>query len=65
VEVRNPATGLTRITGQLDDQGVEVLAQAIDGHAAPRPAVDGSPDPRSAATRRRQASPTSSAGTWT
>ena len=53
---RNPATGLTRITGHLDDdQGVEVLAQATDGLAAPRPAVDGSPDPRSAATRRGQA----------
>jgi len=55
VGARNPATGLTRITGHLDDQGVEVLAQATNGLAAPRPAVDGSPDPRSAATRRGQA----------
>ena len=52
---RNPVTGLTRFTGQLDDLGVEVLAQATDGLAAPQPAADGSPDPRPAATRRGQA----------
>ena len=52
---RNPVTGLTRFTGRLDDYGVEVLGQATDGLAAPQPGVDGTPDPRSAATRRGQA----------
>ena len=41
--VRNPVTGLTRISGQLDDLGVEVLGHATDGLAAPQPAEDGSP----------------------
>ena len=52
---RNAATGLSRFHGQLDDQGVELLSQAIDGLAAPQPTVAGGPDPRSAATRRGQA----------
>ena len=38
VGVRNPVTGLTRISGQLDDLGVEVLGQATDGLATPQPA---------------------------
>ena len=37
--VRNPATGMTRFHGLLDDLGVEILSQAIDGLAAPRPAT--------------------------
>ena len=52
---RNPATGLSTIKGHLDDIGVELLAQAIDGLAAPRPAVDGTPDVRTPAVRRGQA----------
>ena len=52
---RNPATGLSTIKGHLDDLGVELLAQAIDGLAAPRPAVDGTPDVRTPAVRRGQA----------
>jgi len=52
---RNAATGLTRFHGQLDDEGVEVLSQAIDGLAKPQPTAAGGPDPRSAATRRGQA----------
>ena len=52
---RNPSTGMTRFAGQLDDEGVEVLGQAIDGLATPHPAADGTPDPRSAPTRRGQA----------
>ena len=36
--VRNPATGMTRFHGQLDDLGVEVVSQAIDALAKPRPA---------------------------
>ncbi len=51
---RNPRTGLTRLTGLLDDIGVELLGQSLDGLTTPRPAPDGSPDPRSAATRRAQ-----------
>jgi len=52
---RNPATGLTKLTGKLDDLGVELLSQAIDGLSKPRAAADGTPDRRSAATRRGQA----------
>jgi Domain of unknown function (DUF222) len=55
VGVRNAGTGLTGFTGRLDDLGVELLGQAIDGLAKPRPAPDGTPDPRSAAVRRGQA----------
>ena len=40
--VRNPETGMTRFHGQLDDLGVEVVSQAIDALAKPRPAS--SPD---------------------
>lgn len=39
--VRNPDTGMTRFHGQLDDLGVEVLSQAIDGLAKPNPATTG------------------------
>ncbi len=35
---RNPNTGLTRFTGQLDDLGVEVINQAIDALSKPVPA---------------------------
>jgi hypothetical protein len=46
IGARNDRTGLTNLKGKLDDLGVELLAQAIDGLAAPRPAADGTPDPR-------------------
>ncbi|MBM9468106.1 HNH endonuclease signature motif containing protein [Nakamurella leprariae] len=68
---RDPFTGLTRITGHLDDEGVETLRQATDplaapaasnppgdarGAASPDPAAGNAPkDPRSAATRRAHA----------
>jgi Domain of unknown function (DUF222) len=52
---RNPGTGMTRFHGQLDDHGVEVLGQAIDGLAAPHPSTSGGPDPRPAPVRRGQA----------
>jgi len=55
IGARNASTGLTTLKGKLDDLGVELLAQAIDGLAAPRPAADGTPDPRTAAVRRGQA----------
>ncbi len=34
---RNPNTGLTRVTGQLDDLGVEIVNQAIDALSKPAP----------------------------
>jgi hypothetical protein len=52
---RNTTTGLTNLKGKLDDLGVELLAQAIDGLAAPQPAADGTPDLRTPAVRRGQA----------
>ena len=52
---RNAATGLTSITGRLDDLGAETLRKAIDGLAAPHPTVDGITDQRPAALRRAQA----------
>ena len=55
IGARNPGTGLTTLKGKLDDLGVELLGQAIDGLSAPRPAADGTPDPRTPAVRRGQA----------
>src|SRR6478672_3783391 len=55
IGARNTSTGLTTLKGKLDDLGVELLAQAIDGLAAPKPAADGTPDPRTPAARRGQA----------
>ncbi len=52
---RSACTGLTRLSGLLDDHGVDVLRKAIDGLAAPKPDVDGMQDPRPAATRRAHA----------
>ena len=52
---RNPRTGLTGISGSLDDHGVDVVRTAIDALAAPKPAADGAADPRPAATRRAHA----------
>jgi len=53
--VRNHSTGLTPISGRMDDVGVDTIRKAIDELSAPHPAGDGVPDPRSAATRRAQA----------
>ncbi len=52
---RSTATGLTGIHGYLNDLGVAALRAVIDPLAAPKPAVDGSKDPRPAATRRAHA----------
>ena len=52
---RNVRTGLTPITGHLDDHGVEVVKKALDGLSAPQPAADGAPDVRSPANRRAHA----------
>ncbi len=52
---RSTTTGLTGIHGYLNDLGVAALRAVIDPLAAPKPAVDGSKDPRPAATRRAHA----------
>jgi len=48
---RNPETGMSRITGHLDDEGVELLTQAIDADSKPH-TTDGQPDRRTPANRR-------------
>ena len=52
---RSRRTGLTPVSGKLDDLGVATVKAAIDALAAPQPPVDGVPDQRSAATRRAHA----------
>ena len=53
---RNRATGLTPITGRLDDLGIATVRTALDGLAAPCPADPGGKrDTRPAATRRAHA----------
>ncbi len=49
---RNIRTGLTPLTGHLDDHGVEIIKKAIDALSAPHPAADGAPDPRTPSNRR-------------
>ncbi len=53
--VRNRRTGLTPISGKLDDLGTATIQKAIDALAAPTPEADGIKDTRSAATRRAHA----------
>ncbi len=55
IGARDAGTGLTGISGRFDDLSIETLRVAIDGLAAPRPAVDGVRDMRPAATRRAHA----------
>ena len=56
IGTRNTSTGLTPITGKLDDLSIEVLRRAIDHLAAPHPATaGGAADPRPAGTRRAHA----------
>ncbi len=52
---RNPSTGLTPVSGHLDDLGAAAVRTAIGALAAPAPAVNGVPDPRSAGCRAAQA----------
>ena len=47
--------GTQRISGILDDLAAAKLKAGIDPLAAPRPAADGTPDPRSAGRRRAEA----------
>ncbi len=49
------ADGMVRWAGWLDGEAGALLSAAIDPLAAPRPARDGTPDPRSAGRRRADA----------
>ena len=49
------ADGTATLTGRLDAIGTELLLTYLDGAARPRPAADGSKDPRTAAQRRHDA----------
>lgn len=49
------ARGTTLLSGELDAEGAALLRTALDGLAAPRPAVDGTLDSRSPARRRADA----------
>ena len=49
---RNPGTGLTPISGKLDDQSVQQLRQAIEALSKATPSADGVVDSRPAANRR-------------
>ena len=46
---------MTKISGQFDDEGVELLNQSIQGLSTPRVEPDGTKDKRSAAVRQGQA----------
>jgi Domain of unknown function (DUF222) len=52
---RSATTGLTGISGHLDDLGIATLRTVVDALATPKPAVDGVADQRPAATRRAHA----------
>ena len=52
---RNPSTGLTAVSGHLDDVSAAAVRTAIDALSAPAPAVNGVPDPRTAGCRAAQA----------
>jgi len=55
IGTRNAATGLTRFGGHLDDEGVELLNQSIQGLTTPRVEPDGSKDKRPIVVRQGQA----------
>ncbi len=52
---RNPSTGLTSVSGHLDDLSAAAVRTAIDSLSAPAPATAGLPDSRSAGCRAAQA----------
>lgn len=52
---RTPVDGLVRLTGLLDVEGAEAVLAALSPLAAPHPAEDGTPDPRSAPRRAADA----------
>ena len=55
IGTRNASTGMMKIHGLFDDEGVELLNQSIQGLAKPRVEPDGRKDTRSAAVRQGQA----------
>ena len=55
IGTRNASTGLTRFGGHLDDEGVELLNQSIQGLTKPRVEPDGSKDKRPLPVRQGQA----------
>src|SRR6195952_94924 len=55
IGTRNASTGMTKFGGQLDDEGVELLNQSIQGLSIPRVEPDGTKDRRPAAVRQGQA----------
>jgi hypothetical protein len=55
IGTRNPDTGMTKFQGHLDDEGVELLNQSIQGLSKPRIEPDGSKDKRSISVRQGQA----------
>ena len=52
---RNPSTGLTPVSGHLDDLSAAAVRTAIDALSSPAPAVNGVPDPRTAGCRNAHA----------
>ena len=52
---RNPSTGLTPVSGHLDDLSAAAVRTAIDALSAPTPAAAGVPDPRTAGCRAAHA----------
>jgi hypothetical protein len=55
IGTRNASTGLTQFGGHLDDEGVELLHQSIQGLTKPRVEPDGSKDKRPLPVRQGQA----------
>ncbi|WP_101831666.1 HNH endonuclease signature motif containing protein, partial [Frankia canadensis] len=55
LSLRDTPEGTTLISGELDAEAAALLRTALDGLAAPRPAVDGIPDIRSPQRRRADA----------
>jgi hypothetical protein len=55
IGTRNESTGMTPFRGHLDDEGVELLHQSIDGLSKPRVEPDGSKDRRLNPVRQGQA----------
>ncbi len=55
LSITNLGGGRHRIAGTLTDEGAALLRAALDPLAAPRPAQDGTPDPRSPGQRNADA----------
>lgn len=53
--IRDRGDGTHKLTGTLTDEGAAILKAALDPLAAPRPAQDGTPDPRTPGQRTADA----------